>query len=353
MTNKRKKLARALSEKTGMSYQAAINALPAPKNNAFDTRAERSVQQLLAELRVTSTFGVVTGKGPAVGRSATLAAAVEQAEELARRPLYYAESTGVSCIVSGTESRLLVDAGAAQHGSTQVIRAFTVDIHTISEQCESCRAWIWCFKRGGESSAEGACQCGHRYRIVFDAEPDWDRALDLRCMQCGTEHRMSQRHENLNPWRHVNERQVLCNRCASGDQKAELREMRSRTRMLAADKVQGVPIDATFVAHNSEIGRFHEELSEWERAVDRGEQIPDEVQRRLREEAGRLVEQRRELNGAGASGSAKDVIVLKDEFERRDGLWFRRRLTQHRRTGFLRQFVRLATLAEIREAGLE
>lgn len=350
MTNKRKKIARALSEKTGMSYQAAINALAATSQLSEIPRAERSIQQLLAELGVTSAFGVVTGRSPAVGRSATLAIAVGQADQLAARPIHLAESTGASCVVSPSESRLLVDAGAAEQGRIQVIRAFTIDVHTISEQCESCRAWIWCFKPQGESSAEGTCQCGHRYRIVFDAEPDWGRVLDLRCTRCGTEHRMSQRHEDLNPWRHVNERQVLCNRCFNGDPKAELREMKSRTRMLAADKAPGLPIDEAFAAHNSEVARFHAQLMECERTVDCGEQIPEEVQRGIRDEAARLAEQRRELQGAQ---SAEDVVVLKDEFERRDGSWLRRRLTQHRRTGSLRQFVRLATAAEIREAGLE
>lgn len=298
MTNKRKQLARALSEKTGMSYQAAINTLSASTHPSEAPRAERSLQQLLAELRATSTFGVVTGQCPAVGGSASLDVAVEQAQALARRQLMYAESTPVSLIVSATESRQLLDAGAAEHGSVQVIRAFVIgDAHSVSEQCEACRSWIWCFKREGESTAEGICRCGHRYRIVFDAAPDWNRTLDLRCVQCGTEHRMSQRHENLNPWRHVNERQVLCNRCATGDQKAELGELRLRTRMLAGNKVPGQPIDARLVAHNSEIGRFHVELGEREQAVDRGEAVPDDAQRRLREEGTRLEHQRRRLVG--------------------------------------------------------
>ncbi len=47
-----------------------------------------------------------------------------------------------------------------------------------------------------------------------------------------------------------------------------------------------------------------------------------------------------------------NVIVLKDEFDLWHGHWIRRRLTKDRRTGFLRQVTRLATLAEVREAGL-
>lgn len=297
MTNKRKQRARALSEKTGMSYQAAINAITTT-NAPAAPQVERSLQQLLAELRATSTFGVVTRRCPAVSRSASLDLAIAQAEALARRPLYYAESTPVSLIVSATESRRLLDAGAAEKGSVQVIRAFTIgDAHTVSDQCENCRAWIWCFRRSGESTAEGTCDCGHRYRIVFDGQPDWDRALDLRCMRCGTEHRMSQRHENLNPWRHVNERQVLCNRCATGDQKAELGELKLRTRMLAGTMAPGQSIDMRGAAHNTEVSRFHVELGDWEQAVDRGEIVPADVQRRLREEAARLEEQRRRLVG--------------------------------------------------------
>lgn len=53
----------------------------------------------------TSIFGVVTGQCPAVGCSASLDAAVEQAHALVRTtPLLCAESTPVSLIVSATES---------------------------------------------------------------------------------------------------------------------------------------------------------------------------------------------------------------------------------------------------------
>jgi hypothetical protein len=216
MTNKRKQRARALSEKTGMSHQAAINALTASTRAPAVPPVERSLQQLLTELGVTSTFGVVTGRCQAVGASATLALAIEKARALARKPLYFAESTPLTLIVSALESRLLLDAGAAELGVLQVIRAFTRDgmVHTISEQCERCRRWIWCFKHPKEANVEDRCSCGHPYRIMFDAEVDWSRTLNARCMQCGTEHRMSQRHENLNPWRWINGRQILCNKCA-------------------------------------------------------------------------------------------------------------------------------------------
>jgi hypothetical protein len=271
MTNKRKKLARDLSEKTGMSYQAAINVLAPRSQPSATVHGERSVRQLLSALKTTTTFGVVTGRTPATGRSATLSSAIAEAEALASEAIYYAESTHTSAIVTLAESSRLLRAGAVEHGSVQMIRAFAIDGHTISEQCESCRAWISCFQLADETAATGTCHCGRPYRIVFDGEPDWDRVNEELCMQCGTEHGMSQRHENLNPWRHVNDRQVLCNRCASG----------------AAE---------------------HDE---------------------------------------------NELLVLKDEFERQNGHWIRRRLTKHRRTGFLRQTVRLATTAEVREAELE
>jgi hypothetical protein len=183
------------------------------------------------------------------------------------------------------------------------MRAFTVgNAHTISEQCESCQRWVWCLRHQEEASADGTCYCGHRYRIVFDAEMDWNRPFEPRCLECGTEHRMSQRHEGLNPWRWINPRQVLCNHCSPEGRLLELTDFRRRTRMIAGDVVPGQALDQRFAAHNTEINRFHTELATWERAVGRGEILPAHDARRLREVAAGLEEQRRR---AGSSANVK------------------------------------------------
>ena len=73
----------------------------------------RSVQQLLAELRVPSTLGVVTGRMPAIGASATLKVATEQARRLAEHPEYYADSGSMGMLVTKAESDALLADGAA------------------------------------------------------------------------------------------------------------------------------------------------------------------------------------------------------------------------------------------------
>lgn len=177
----------------------------------------RSVEQLLAELRVPSTFGVVTGRMPAVGASATLAVAIEQARQLAEHPAYYAASGSVDMIVTKTESDALLADGAATD-EIQIIRSFKPDRHIgFSDQCEGCRRWIYC----GDSEHADVCLCGRQYRVTFDlTSADWTMRQGVRCMTCGTAAGMTEVREGRNPWRIVNAYQEECNRCSVGGSEA-------------------------------------------------------------------------------------------------------------------------------------
>jgi len=106
--------------------------------------------------------------------------------------------------------------------NAQIIHASTIPKgDTVSERCERCGRLIWCFRHEGQEpeEPEGTCYRGHSYPIAFDAPLEWSR-VNGRCMDCGTKYRMSQRHEGLNPWRVVNERQRQCNNCSIKEARA-------------------------------------------------------------------------------------------------------------------------------------
>lgn len=104
---------------------------------------------------------------------------------------------------------------AALNAQPQCIKPFhTSSGNTFSARCKSCRRWILC----GEDERNGVCFCAQPYRIVFGNE-DWTRVsggsllMGPRCMDCGTEFRLTQPHEGRNPWHAVNHGQSQCNHC--------------------------------------------------------------------------------------------------------------------------------------------
>src|SRR5438132_1146470 len=143
MSDKRKKRARALAAKTGMSYQAAINALAAGATPKQEKEA-RTLEQLLAEIPAPTTFSVYVARAPAVAGSADPQVAAQRSRELAEDPQYYAESGGRQLSITRAEMDLLLAAGAAG-GDVQIIRAFKHQSQlTFSGQCSKCDRYIWC-----------------------------------------------------------------------------------------------------------------------------------------------------------------------------------------------------------------
>src|SRR5207253_2520645 len=56
--------------------------------------------------------------------------------------------------------------------------------------------------------------CGQDYRVLFDlTPPDWNLPRGMRCVDCGTEHRMTEVEEGRSPWLPLNEWQMRCNQC--------------------------------------------------------------------------------------------------------------------------------------------
>ena len=209
MTDKRKQMARALSEKTGMAYQAAVNALAVGAAAPLERSEARTLEQLLGSLNTTATFAVKVGRAPAVGASATLRFAQEQSRRLADVPQIFAETGQAQVAVTAAEMKALIDAGAAGP-DVQVIRSFKHHFpSTFSGQCSTCQRWIWC----GESDHSAHCFCGFVYRVAFDAPSDWSPPRDMRCMDCGAEFRMAETRLGLSPWRPINEWQMRCAHC--------------------------------------------------------------------------------------------------------------------------------------------
>jgi len=144
----------------------------------------RTIDQLLGELRVTSTFGIETERVTAAP-SATPAVARKNAEDLARDPKYGANSGRVSMLITKDEMDALLEAGAPGP-EIQVIRSFKNEelSTTFSDHCSNCQRWIHL----GDSEREGQCYCGKVYRVVFDQTPqDWSMRQGMVCMDCGAE----------------------------------------------------------------------------------------------------------------------------------------------------------------------
>lgn len=212
MTDKRKKHIRALMKKTGMSHQAASNALTDGVHPPADQSAIRSVAQLMGLLHVSTMLPVSVRCVAAIGRSADPAIAASQSRQLAEHPLFYAESGAGEIVVSPAEMAALVTAGAAEAG-VQVLRAFRDDHHvTFSGRCSNCARWIWC----GHTERETKCFCGHLYRVAFDLVPiDWSMPQGARCMDCGAVRHLTEPSEGRNPWVSVNDWQMRCAACVN------------------------------------------------------------------------------------------------------------------------------------------
>lgn len=223
MTDKRKQRARALSEKTGMSHQAAINAItktpeandrepePAPQPEAVLT-----IPDVLKEFQVGHVSSILVGRMPAQGRSATYEVARQAAEDLSRNPKYFAKAQHISKTVTFAQLDALAALGATRTRDVQVARVLSPGVSgtTFSVQCARCHRWIWC----GESEREGTCLCGQSYRVVFEAIDDWepwhwDAQQRKRCTGCGTEWGLTLKGSGHNPWWPVNEAQICCNAC--------------------------------------------------------------------------------------------------------------------------------------------
>lgn len=231
MTDKRKQRIRAHMQKTGMSYQASVNQLEqAPK-----VSADRPLAKLLEDLGVPSCFAV-TVRRVVGGRSATLEIALAQARALAATPMFAAEAGATEMVISASEMRTLLAAGAANE-RTQIYRAFRDERQTtLSDRCRHCRRWVWL----GTTERDGNCVCGQGFRVTFQTHQDWNLSQGLRCMDCGVAFALADPSKRQSPWHRVNDSQVRCASCVN--------ECAPRSVRLEEDEI-GKP----FVRYSSEV----------------------------------------------------------------------------------------------------
>lgn len=266
MTNKKKKNIHAHMQKTGMSYQAASNALTAPPPPPAPIAGagggdgdERSVTLLLSLLKAETTFPVTVGRMAAIGRSADLSIAQAQARHLAAHPSYCACTGAVEMLITRGEMDALLRAGAADDG-VQILRSvLNAERVSFSERCSNCTRWIWC----GQEERSADCFCGHPYRVAFDRVPrDWNSTEGLRCMDCRAEFRLADPAAGRSPWRQINKWQMRCAACVNAS--APNRDLRVEQDERGLD----------FVRYNSDVAaadlrRFVEENNlrvDWARA---------------------------------------------------------------------------------------
>ena len=172
---------------------------------------ERTLDQVLEVLRVTSPFGVETGR-VSTQVSATLSVARESAAELARNPKYFAKSGSGSTLITHAQMDALRAAGAPGP-NVPVIRSFKNDHITFSDRCPKCNRWIHL----ADAEHEGQCVCGKIYRVTFDMTPeDWTMRREMCCMDCGAAMMLSMGGGSHEPWREINEYQMQCHSCARG-----------------------------------------------------------------------------------------------------------------------------------------
>lgn len=200
-----KKLIAARMQKTGESWQTAARNVRAAAGPAHPT----AVAEVLRELQVTTTFGVLVGRVPASAGGPDLALVQRQVEELARFPKYYAETGSVTITVTRDVHDLLIAHRAADDRKVQMVRSYPANgehahifaVRTFSDQCETCDGWLWC----GESEREAECVCGQHYRVSFDARVE--NVLSLRqgmcCIDCARGLKTPML-PGTNPWRPVN-----------------------------------------------------------------------------------------------------------------------------------------------------
>ena len=143
MTDKRKKRARALSEKTGMPYQAAINILatavegkvstPEPVPPIPEAEPVLTIPGVLKEFLVGHVSSILIGRMPAQGRSATYEIARQAAEDLARNPKYFAKTQHVEKIISIAQLDALAALGATRSREMQVARVLSPGVALRSQ----------------------------------------------------------------------------------------------------------------------------------------------------------------------------------------------------------------------------
>ena len=174
----------------------------------------RTVEQLLQALQVAVTFGVETGRAPAVG-----------ADHAANRKYFARSGTRVQTI---TRDEMEVLRGAGAPGQdVGVLRSFQNAARTtFSNRCPGCQRWIHL----GSTEHAGECFCGQTYRVVFDLSPeDWS-LRQICCMDCGVEMTTSLTGPALNPWHAINGDQVQCDACALKRVASQAAEASARER---------------------------------------------------------------------------------------------------------------------------
>jgi hypothetical protein len=179
-----------------------VNAQPPMKPE------DRTVVQLLAELKVDVPFGVETGRLGAGAQPQILTAAPNAPS---RDQNYFAQSGTVQLRITRHQMEALRRKGAPG-GDVEVIRSFKNDQNvTFSERCPGCRRWIHL----GRAESEGQCFCGQNYRVVFDQTPqNWSRPQEMRCMDCGVESTVPPAGSPMKPWHPINGHQMQCDACA-------------------------------------------------------------------------------------------------------------------------------------------
>ncbi len=218
---------RALREEVQRNYSSLASLLTDLRirggtnygnNIVFDVNMTVStpLYALLSKLRAPTTFSVLTGRLPAVGVSASLQAAIDQANRLGSNPQWYAETGAVQMLVSHTDHDLLLSNGAAHDRKVQMIRSHaTEQVTTFAAKCDNCRRWVSL----GTVERKGTCVCGKHYRITFDLVPVRHRSRHRGpcCMDCGKEMAIHGSSGSLRPWHVVNEGQSRCSECNDPD----------------------------------------------------------------------------------------------------------------------------------------
>jgi hypothetical protein len=171
---------------------------------------DRTVVQLLAELKVAVPFGVETGRisGSAVANPQVPA---EDQNALSRSQKYFAQSGTVQVRITRGQMEALRRIGAPGK-DVEVMRSFkNAQNVTFSKHCPGCQRWIHL----GGSEREGQCFCGQNYRVVFDLTPEnWSLPKEMRCMDCGDELSISLAGTGTKPWHAINGHQMQCAACA-------------------------------------------------------------------------------------------------------------------------------------------
>jgi hypothetical protein len=181
---------------------------------------DRTVVQLLADLRVDVAFGVETGRIAAI-TEANPPTFTMDADALRWNQKYFAQSGTVQLRITRHQMEALRRKGAPGD-DVQIMRSFkNAQNVTFSENCPGCRRWIHL----GDADHKGQCFCGQNYRVVFDMTPeDWSRRQGMRCMDCGLELSTVLAAAVLNPWHSINAHQMRCAACGKkrlADQAAE------------------------------------------------------------------------------------------------------------------------------------